>query len=461
MEILAAIDPVTRVEGHLKVEIKVDTVSGVQQVVDAWSVGTLFRGFEKILVNRDPRDAQYITERICGVCPVAHGQTAVLALDRAFGVTPPENARILRNLVNGANFVDSHILHFYHLTLLDFVDGPDQMPWQPAWKLDRRFDAPTRKALLDNYVRALDMRRKAHELGAIFGGRLPHPPAYVPGGFTAIPKASDLTTFKACLGELIPFIRNVYIPDVERVAATYSDYASIGRGPGNLLAFGAFELNAAGSSRFFPSGRVLDGSTSVETLDVGAIAEEVTRSWYSDSTNRLDPAHGVTDPAYPKTDAYSWLKAPRYAGLPYEVGPLARLWIRGDYQKGISVVDRHRARAMEALLVAEAMDAWIDQLRPSEAVYVPCSVPAAATASGLSEAPRGALGHWLEVTASKISRYQIVTPTCWNCSPRDGQSRKGPLEQALVGTPIADATRPIEALRVVHSFDPCLDCAVH
>jgi hydrogenase large subunit len=460
MEFVAAIDPVTRIEGHLKVEVKIDTVNGVQQVVDAWSVGTLFRGIETILINRDPRDSQHITERICGVCPIAHSLAAVLALDKAFNVTIPNNARVMRNLVHGANFVDSHILHFYLLALPDFIDGPGMPPWQPGWRRDRRLDDAQNAALVGHYVSAIDMHRKAQEMGSLFGGRVPHPPAFLPGGITTTPRSARIAQFKNYLNTLVPFIQDVYIPDVETIAAAYDDYYSVGRGPGNLLAYGVFDLDTAGNSKLLARGRSVGGSATVQTVDTSVIAEHVTYSWYADSTNNLNPASGATTPVYPKTNGYSWLKAPRYQGLPYETGPLARMWVNGDYRNGISVMDRHRARAYECLKVAQAMQTWINQISGTT-VYASCSVPSSATSFGLTEAPRGALGHWLQIASKKISQYQVITPTCWNASPRDSSGVRGPLEEALVGTPIDNVDEPIEVLRVIHSYDPCLDCAVH
>ena len=455
------LDPVTRVEGHLKVRVDVDTVSGVQQVVSAYITGNLFRGFEKLLIGRDPWDAQHITERICGVCPVSHGMSAILALDAASGVQPPDNARILRNLVMGANFLDSHILHFYHLAVMDYINGPAMAPWQPSWSGDRRFDAATTAKLVGHYVKALEMRRKAHEMGSIFAGKMPHPPSYIPGGFTAVPNANMIANFQAYLAELIPFIRDTYIEDVEALALRYSDYLGIGGGNKNLLAFGCFELDNAAQTRLFRRGRVAYGAPSATTLDVSQITEQVKYSWYADSTGNKAPANGDTIAQYPKGAAYSWLKSPRYANVPYEVGPLARMWVNGIYTRGVSVMDRHRARAYEAWQIALAMNDWIGQLKVGAPVFNPSTRPMNATAMGLSEAPRGALGHWVQYTNGKISRYQIITPTCWNASPRDANSRPGPMEQALVGTPVKNMAEPIEVLRVIHSFDPCLDCAVH
>ncbi|HML74350.1 MAG TPA: nickel-dependent hydrogenase large subunit [Anaerohalosphaeraceae bacterium] len=460
MRITAAFDPVTRIEGHLNITISIDRVNGVQQVVDVKATGGLFRGFEKQLIGRDPRDAQHITERICGVCPVAHGMAAVKNLDGAFGVSAPDNGRIMRNLVNGSNFVESHILHFYLLSVPDFIEGPAMPPWQADWKVDRRLDKTASGSLLNHYIQALTMRRKADQMTALFGGKVPHPPAYIVGGFTCTPRQERIDQFNAFLDELIPFIRDVYIPDVEILAAHYEDYYTIGRGYGNLLAFGVFELDAAGTNRLLARGHAVNGSRTIQPLDVGLITEHVSHSWFQNGTE-ANPSAGKTIPENPKNGAYSWLKAPRYQQLPYEVGPLARMWINGDYQNGISVMDRHLSRAREALKVAEAMRTWVNQLDPAGPVYNPSSVPQTADSYGLTEAPRGALGHWLEITGGKLSRYQVISPTTWNCSPRDDAGKLGPIEQALLGTAVENSDQPIEVMRIIHSFDPCLDCATH
>jgi hydrogenase large subunit len=463
MATIRVIDPVTRLEGHLKIEVTVDAVGGTQKVVEAKATGTLFRGFESILINRHPWDAQHITERICGVCPVSHGMAAVLALDGASGVNPPENARIMRNLVLGANFIQSHILHFYHLAVPDYVDGPAMPPWQPSWKSDKRISGALTETLVGHYVEALDMRRKAHEMGALFGGRLPHPPAYLPGGFTTTVRAERIAQFEAYLNDLVPYIRNVYLPDVHLLASKnyYEDYFDIGKGHGNLLAYGVFDLDATGTSKLLKRGVLMSGSSEVKPVDLNAITEQVTHSWYAQNTNNLSPSSGATIPQYPKRRAYSWLKAPRYGGVPCEAGPLARMKANGDYVGGISVMDRHLARAQEALKISQAMGSWIGELNPGEPVYTPAPVPSSASSCGLTEAPRGALGHWLQIVNGKIGRYQVITPTCWNASPMDSSGQPGPIEEALIGTPVKNVEEPVEVVRVIHSFDPCLSCAVH
>lgn len=454
------IDPVTRLEGHLKVEVTVDTTSGRQAVVDARATGTLFRGLEALLTGRHPWDAHHITQRICGVCPVSHGIAAVKAIDRLTGVTVSANARLLRNIVLGADFLHSHLLHFYQLAALDFIDGPAMAPWQPSLTTDRRCDAATTRTLVDHYVQALDMRRKAHELGAIFGGRMPSPPSVVPGGFTGVPTSAKITKARALLTEIRAFVSGIYLRDVETVATAYADYFDIGAGPGNLLAFGVFEQDASGQTLLLSPGRVQASGGGVQAVSLSAIGEDVAASFYSGSNN-VNPANGQTRPVYPKTGAYSWLKAPRYASQPYEAGPLARMTVNGDYDGGVSVMDRHRARALETLKIADAMVGWLGALTPSGPVYQPAPLPASGSGVGLTEAPRGALGHWLRVANGTIANYQVLTPTCWNASPRDARGVLGPIERALVGTPVDRMEEPVEVLRVIHSFDPCLACAVH
>jgi len=454
------IDPVTRIEGHLKVEATADYVGGRQEVVEARATGTLFRGFESVLQGRDPFDAPDITARICGVCPTPHNQAAVAALDAAMGLQAPDNARLLRNLVLAADFLHSHILHFYQLAALDFMTPPPMAPWQPAWSSDIRVDTATSQALVNHYVAALDARRKAHEMGAVFGGRLPHTAAYIGGGFTGAPAVERIQQYRSYAREILAFVRDVYAADVEVVARTYSDYFRVGAGPCNLLAFGVFEEDAHGTHHLLRRGRVDAGSSSVQPVDIRVITEDVASSWYSNPSG-LNPASGLTTASYPKTDAYSWLKSPRYSGKVYEVGALARMTVNGDYSGGVSVMDRHQARAAEALKIAGALEGWLNQLEPSAPVFADGRMPASAAGVGLTEAPRGALGHWLGVSGGAIARYQVVTPTCWNASPRDAGAVPGALEQALVGTPVSDTAQPIEVLRVIHSFDPCLSCAVH
>lgn len=471
------IDPVTRIEGHLDIEVEVD--GGV--VVDAKSSGTMFRGFEIILKDRDPRDATILTQRICGVCPISHAMASTLSLEAAFGVLPPHNGRILRNLVLGANYIMSHILHLYHLTALDYINTEeiiDMSPWMPRYVTPDMVTGTTANNLVAHYVQALEIRRKAHQMGAIFGAKLPCASTFVPGGCTEVVTAEKIADFSALLTELRSFIDDVYIPDVLIVAGAFSEYFNIGVGCGNLLAYGAFDLDATGTTKLLSRGRYTNGA--YETVNPEQITEHVQYSWYS-SPSGLNPAVGETEPYLDKPGAYSWLKSPRYLDMVHETGPLARMFVSYlagvptvqqlvDYVLGyfnattdalFSVLGRHAARALECKFVADSMAGWLDELEVGGPVYEYSPIPSYATGMGLTEAPRGALGHWIEISDSKISRYQVITPTNWNASPKDDNNLMGPIEQALIGTPVADPEQPIELLRVVHSFDPCLACSVH
>ena len=498
------IDPMTRLEGHLSIEVEVD--NGV--ISNAQSSGTMFRGFENILLGRSPLDAPHLTQRICGVCPISHGMASCLNLESAFNVAPPANGRILRNLVLGANFVMSHILHFYHLAALDYINtdtvtGDEVLlglinkgPWQPHYYADDMVTGATAELLVGHYVQALAIRRKAHQMGAIFGGKLPCAPTFVPGGCTAVPTADAVAAFRTLLDEQRTFINETYIPDVLTVAGAFPAYFGIGAGCGNLLAYGVFDLDNSDQNKLLYRGRYTDGN--VAGVEPTQINEDLKYSRYDDAGSGLNPAYGVTEPDTEKTTAYSWLKAPRYQGTVHEVGPLARMavnYLSGDQtvvdlidgvltnpQLGgseknplpisvlFSVLGRHAARALEAKLVADAMDDWLSELSPGQTAYEEVSVPRKAKVGiGLTEAPRGALGHWITTTRrGKIDRYQVITPTNWNASPMDDDGNKGPIEQALIGTPAGDMNDPIEVeilkvniLRIVHSFDPCLACSVH
>jgi hydrogenase large subunit len=498
------IDPVTRIEGHLKIEATID--GGV--VKDARSSGTLFRGFEVFLRGREPRDAQRITQRVCGVCPTAHATASTLNLDSAFGIADqvPDNGRIMRNLIFGSNFLQSHILHFYHLTALDFVDvtaaagyeGSDAGlasvagflargepgPFVPRYEGDYRFDKATNQELVRHYLEALEMRRLCQEMLAIFGGKMPHNSSMVPGGVTENPTVDKIAGFLWRLNKIRHFVDTVYIPDVLAVAKTYPDYFEIGAGPGNFLAYGVFELDGtnpdyAKRKRLTAQG-ALEGMSILHELDPDQITESVTHSWFEDP-GPLHPSQGQTVPAARKEEGYSWMKSPRYGGVAYEVGPLARTLV--SYASGreeiVSMVDgvlselsaeasvlnstlgRHAARALEAKLVADHMAEWVLQLKPGEPVCAQYEVPEQAQGMGITDAPRGALGHWIEIEDGKIANYQLVVPTTWNCCPKDEQGQPGPMEQALIGTKVKDPDNPFELVRIVRSYDPCLACSIH
>jgi hydrogenase large subunit len=475
------IDPVTRIEGHLAIEVVVDTVSNEQVVVDARSNGTLFRGFEKILQGRDPLDATHLTQRICGVCPISHGMASTMNLENAMGVQPTDNGRILRNLALGANFISSHILHFYHLAALDYVDATsvvgDLAPFVPRYEGDYRVSGEANAELVNHYLMALDIRRKCQEMLSIFGGKMPHNVGIVPGGVTEKPTEDKITNFLWRLNEICDFVNNIYIPDVIAVAKAYSDYFEIGKGCKRLLSYGGFDLP---TGELFKAG-VISPDLQSEVFVKENITEDVKHSWYADSDSGKNPAQGQTKPQLKKKDAYSFLKSPRYGGKVCEVGPLARMvsnYVQGDSKTkelvdsllgqldaGVdvlfSVLGRHAARALEAKLIADAMVDWLQALKPNEPTIVESPIPEMGEGAGLTEAPRGSVGHWMTVKDKKIQRYQVIAPTAWNASPKDDKGQPGAVEQAIIGTKVKDKDNPFELVRIVRAFDPCLACSVH
>lgn len=448
------LDPITRLEGHLKIEVTLDSNNNVTA---AKAAGVMFRDFENMLTGRVPKDAAFLTQRICGVCPVPHAIAASIAVENAKGFTPTLQAILLRNIILGADFISDHLLHFYHLAATDYVKGPAMSPWTPGYNSDFRFTQAQTDSLVAHYVTALEKRRKAQELGAIFAGKLPHAANIVPGGVTAIPTAADKSLAITYLNDLKTFITGTYQADVNALAAVYSDYYNIGTGYGSLIAYGAFDTDTSGN-KLLPAG-VKTGST-ISALDASKIAEYVKSSWYS-STSGSHPSVGTTTPSYGKAGAYTWLKAPRYNSAVYEAGPLARTWMKGNYNRGVSVMDRHMARYVEAAMLVDNMITWVNNLIVGVSGYTEIGTPASGTGAGLIEASRGALGHWTTIAASKISKFQIVTPTCWNASPADDAGNPGPIEKAMIGVHVANTAQPVELLRIVHSFDPCLGCAVH
>jgi [NiFe] hydrogenase large subunit len=509
------IDPITRIEGHLAIEVEVEG----GKVKDAWTSGTLFRGFEIVLKGRDPRDAYHITQRICGVCPTSHGHAAALCLESAAGIHPPDTGRLVRNVVEGAQFLHSHILWFYHLAALDFVDVVSALKAKPKEaslkdvqaRLQRFVDSgqlgpfangywghPAYKLPADlnllavaHYLEALDKQAQASHISAIFGGRMPMTMTTPAGGSVHIPTVDDVANLKPRLLEIQEWVDRVFIPDVLAIAPYYLDYAQIGRGPTNFLAWGVFDDPSFDSrKRLLPSGVVLNGSLKAEETEEKAVTEDVTHGWYKDGSP-LHPSAGVTEPEFTDWNSdkkYSWAKAPRYGERPMEVGALARMVVA--YAKGqptakklidqtlaalgvagkpellFSPVGRIAARALETKLVGDAMVRWADEILENiksgkKETFTEYALPKTAQGVGLWEAPRGALGHWNRIDGGRLANYQVITPTCWNISPRDGKGVLGTIEQALIGTPVADPKRPLEILRVVHSFDPCLACTVH
>ncbi|MCP4219007.1 MAG: nickel-dependent hydrogenase large subunit [bacterium] len=498
------IDPLSRIEGEMAIEVTVD--NGV--VIDAHVSGKLFRGFELILKDRPPTDAPIFTQRICGVCPASHAYVSALCLDSAFGISEqiPPNARIIRNLILGSNFIQSNVLHFYQFAALDYVDitavadykgkNPNLdavkkfiqrgalSPFFPRYEGGFQLPPDKNIALTGNYIEAFNIRRDAHELLALFGGKMPHQCGIVAGGATVAPTDDIKNDFQKRLTHIRRFINNMYLPDVLTIGEYYPEYLSVGAGCRRLLSYGAFDLqdknpNQVTGNRFFLQG-LTDESLEIETLDVARITEDIKYSWY-DGKGDLPPARGETIPNRDKKDAYSFSKSPRYRGKVAEAGPLADLLV--NYAAGhqptrelvdkilsklgmdisvfFSVTGRNLARMLQTKLVADAMAQWVTELDPDGPLFVPYQIPSEAESFGINSAPRGALGHWLKIENSKIKKYQVITPTSWNASPRDATDTPGPIEQALTGLTVGDEKNPVEIVRAARAFDPCLACAVH
>jgi len=497
------IDPISRVEGHMKIEAVVE--NGV--VKEAKSSGMMYRGLENILLGRDPRDAARIVQRICGVCPTSHGLAAAFALDEAYGVNGSitDNGRILRNLIQGANYVQSHILHFYQLAALDYVDvtacadykGSDSDlkkvkdfiarghlgPFVPRYEGDYRLSKEENLAAVGHYVKALNMRRLAHDAVAVFGGKMPHNMSIVAGGVTATPTIDKIAGFIWRMEQLIDFINSYYLPDVLMVANRYSDYFGIGAGCKQFMSFGCFDLDTnpdlTKRQRWLPQG-IVSSDLKLTRLDPSKITEEVANSWFKE-TGPVHPYDGSTDADREKAGAYSWIKSPRYGGEVLEVGPLARMLasyasgdkavqgqvnaVLGKFNASpsalFSVLGRHASRAIETKLVAEKLKDWALELQPGQPTFTDFNLDVNSRGMGLHEAPRGALGHWIVVEGGKTKNYQAVVPTTWNAGPMDAKGQPGPIEQSLIGTKVKDERNPFELVRIVRSYDPCLSCAVH
>lgn len=528
------IDPITRIEGHLRAEMEV--TDGV--VTDAWISGGCFRGMELVVRDRTPEDAAYIVQRICGVCPVSHMHTSSIAAEKAYGIAIPNNARIIRNLIEGSQFLHSHILWFYNLAALDYVDPLNALQADPVeaynvalelgtptadfvglqerlkkfadngqlsifsgnwFPTDKQYAAGTNEynltpeanlILTAHYLEALTMQSKASEIAALLGGKMPHIMTIVPGGTAFVPTEEKLDDLKGLVDELYDWVEKTLIPDTLAVAKFYPEAATFGKGVGRYGAWGVFERESMEmNDRYLPAG-VLDENFNLADVDESKITEYVGHSWYEGEED-LPPFEQGVHPAFTEynvEDRYTWNKCPRYDGKPLETGGFARLmvayarkvpfvveWIdnltvalgaeKGDLSALQNTLGRTGTRQIETLYIAGLMKEWVNELceavKGGDSEYFRSPERIDGEGSGFWEAPRGALYHSEKVSGGKIEDYQIIIPSTWNLAPHDPEGNYGPLEQALIGVPVADIEKPINALRTVHSFDPCTACAVH
>ncbi|MGJ4957267.1 nickel-dependent hydrogenase large subunit [Bradyrhizobium sp. HKCCYLRH2015] len=554
------VDPITRIEGHLRIEAETDPHGGI---TGAYSSGTMVRGIELILKGRDPREAWAFAQRICGVCTLVHGIASVRAVENALGYTIPPNAQLIRNLMIAAQYVHDHVMHFYHLHALDWVDVVSALKADPAAtsqlaqsissfpKSSPGYFADTQKRLkafveggqlgifaggfwghpgfklpaeanlmaVAHYLEALAWQREVVQLHTVFGGKNPHPNFLVGGAPSAISLNTGgtaigidgLQTVKTVIGRMKDFVEQVYLPDTLAIASFYKDWFARGEGVGNFLTYGDFPEKGMDdpASWLIPAGAILNRDlTTIHPVDMNnseEIQEFVSHSWYDYASGKdkgLHPYEGETNlhytgpkPPFEQLDvgaSYSWLKAPRWKGHVMEVGPLARvlmLHAKGHeptrelagYALGkldlpltamFSTMGRTAARALESKIVVDQMSTWYDRLLSNIRAgdlnvhnsnkWDPSTWPTEAKGVGFMEAPRGALAHWVVIKNKRIDNYQAVVPSTWNAGPRDSKGQPGPYEAALMDRhTLHDPRQPLEIQRTIHSFDPCIACAVH
>ena len=452
------IGPMTRQNVPVAIEVKVEQ----KVVTEAKVMARNMRGFEYMLRGREPMDAPYFTQRVCGICSTAHAYASCLALEDATGMTVTRNAVLIRNILFGGDVFQNHIRHFYLLALPDFVDLPEKPPWAPRTFFVNPLPQAVNQRMVRNYFQAFEVSRDAHTLAAIMGGRAPHSWSLQPGGATIQPTAERVMRASAIASRIRNFITEDYRQDVEDLARYYPEYFEYGARPHNYIAYGALPDPDKPHDYLFPPGVALDGERG--PLEVKYIREDIEKSWYQEQDEGKEADQFFTPPPEPdreKAGAYSWIKAVRYRGKACEGGPLARAYLSGEYSKSNGTLDRHLARRWEAALYVELVKKWINQLQEEEPSYLAWKTPQAAKGQGLIEAMRGPLGHWVEIAGGQIKNYTIITPSVWNMGPRRNDEDLGVLEESLIGTPIADPANPVEIGRVVRAFDPCTACAVH
>ena len=448
------IDPVSRIEGHLRI----DTTIHQGEVTDTRVGGTMYRGFENILLGKNPDDARTISQRICGVCHASHGLASVQVIEQMAGASIPRNAHLLRNLLLGSEFLHSHILHFYHLCLPDYIEMPPSSPWGAPYGGDKRIPPGQALHLKNHHLEAFRVRQKAHTIGALIGGKMPHCTGIALGGMTRPLDTEAIQRIDRLLDEIGAFVFGKMLPDVATLEQYYPDYREVGQGTGNQLCFGGFYEPDESKYLFSAGAKTAAGNIVPISLN---LVRETSRYAYYEGDSPMNPFTEETIPSLTKDEAYSWTRAPRYMGTVCEVGPFARLAVNGMVTGNSSVLGRIGARVLETALLLQRMKAWVAKYQEHAPIWTFIDQPASGLASGFIEAPRGSLAHYVIVNDGKIARYQVVTPTCWNCSPRDHEGTPGLLEQSITGTSVANDTEPIEVLRIVHSVDPCMACSVH
>lgn len=449
------INPVTRISGFLEIEVEVEQ----NKIINSKSSGLLFRGFEKMLRGRSPLDAIYFTERICGICSTAHSMASTLALEDALHIQPNENDKMIRDFMHGSEHLQNHLRHFYQYTIPDFVKGARMEPSFISSHNDYRLPEKIDKELSKHYLDSLKFSKLAHEMIAVLGGKAPHNHGIFVGGVTVNIESAKWIKIKSILSDIKKFVIELLIPDVYTIANYYPDYFNIGIGYKNLMSYGLFDSYTDKRAFYVAPGVIINGVYGA--LNADKITENIQRAWYESVSDVESSTDTTVNENIHKENAYSWIKAPRYDGYAMEVGPLARMWLSGNYNRGISTMDRTIARVLEVKKIIETMEVFLDKimlLPTNQGIY---EFTQDSFGKGLTDTTRGALGHWISVKNQTIQNYDIITPSSWNLSPEDSKGLKGVVEEALIGTVIQDIKNPVEIGRVVRSFDPCVSCATH
>ncbi|MBP2654064.1 MAG: Ni,Fe-hydrogenase large subunit [Firmicutes bacterium] len=445
--------PVTRLSGLLSVELTVD--AGI--VIDAEVSSTMFRGFEYIMRNRHVTDAVYMTQRICGICSTAHGAVASYLLDTLYDNDIDENAQYLRNIMFAADFLQNHIRHFYFFGLPDFVIMPNKPPFLNQNCFDCRLNTEDNQRLASHYAEAIKAAEKSHQILTLFGGKAPHQHSFIHGGAAVAPTADKVNQALALIRDIHAFVQRYMLPDTELISQCYQDYYHIGETPGCFLSFGLFRFGPKNDQLLWKDGVLNANQLTKPNLDL--IQEDIAKAWYERA--KWMEQNDVL-PAPHKAGAYTWTKAVLYNGQHFEGGPLARMKINGFYNGGTSTMDRITARTLETLLITELLEEWLHALEPGLPPIQQKRELAQNQAIATTDAMRGPLLHYAHVENEQVEKYDIITPTAWNFSPKDANGNHGPAETALISTEIPSPDlKYIIPGRIIRSFDPCVSCATH
>lgn len=438
------IDPITRISGFLEITANIEN----NKVADVKTSGLLYRGFEKILENRPPLDAVFLTERICGICSAAHSIASSMAIENALGLKVDINDMYLRDIIHGFEFVQNHIRQFYLFTVPSYVRMPHISPLYQNDYGDFRIPERIEKIISNNYMKGIEMSRLAHEGEAVLAGKAPHNHGVFPGGVTTTIDSYKISKVKSIIKNLNEFVSNNMMEDINIISDYYSDYFKKGKSYTNFLSFGVFNNYNEDDITYLKPSVMIGGIYSKFSRE--KISEDIKYSYYEDDKVNID-----------KENSYTFIKAARYDGLPMEVGPLARLILSGEYVMRSSCMDRNRARVIETNKIINIMNKMINRVKIKENNQGIYNFEGRFTGFGLTDTTRGALYHKTEIENSIIKRYDIITPTGWNLSPKGSDSVYGTAEKSLLGTKINDIKNPVEIGRIVRSYDPCVSCATH